>query len=126
MWQYSQMTIIQKAGSENAGLDDIFHALADPTRRAMVERLAQGDATVLELLRPFSLSQPTISKHLKVLEHAGLISRGRRGTRRPARLEPSALASANLWIEQHQRAWEENFQRLDQLLGAHPRPQDDE
>lgn len=97
-------------------LDEIFLALADPTRRAIVARLAQGEATVLELVRPFGLSQPTISKHLKMLERAGLISRGRDAQRRPARLEPTALAQANQWIEHYQRAWEQNFRRLDALL----------
>jgi DNA-binding transcriptional ArsR family regulator len=97
-------------------LDATFFALADPTRRAILARLAQGDATVGELAEPFDVSQPAISKHLKVLERAGLISAGRDGQRRPRRLVPQPLADANEWIERHREAWEKNFQRLDALL----------
>jgi DNA-binding transcriptional ArsR family regulator len=98
------------------GLDATFFALADPTRRAILARLAQGEATVNELVAPFSLSQPAISKHLKVLERAGLISRSRVAQRRPCRIEPRALSEAAGWLEDYRRLWEGNFQRLDALL----------
>jgi DNA-binding transcriptional ArsR family regulator len=97
-------------------LDATFAALADPTRRAILSRLAAGEATVNELVEPFAMSQPAISKHLKVLERAGLISRGRDAQRRPCRLEPRALAEANAWLEGYRQFWEEQFQRLDSLL----------
>jgi DNA-binding transcriptional ArsR family regulator len=97
-------------------LDATFFALADPTRRAILARLARGEATVSELAAPFDVSQPAISKHLKVLERAGLISVGRDGQRRPRRLVPEPLADANAWIERHREAWEKSFQRLDALL----------
>jgi len=97
-------------------LDAAFAALADPTRRAILARLADGEATVLELAQPFAISQPAISKHLKVLERAGLISRGREAQRRPCRLEPAPLAAANTWLENYRRFWEESFERLDLLL----------
>ncbi|HKW47935.1 MAG TPA: metalloregulator ArsR/SmtB family transcription factor [Gemmatimonadaceae bacterium] len=97
-------------------LDATFSALADPTRRAIVARLAVGDATVMELAKPFSMSQPAISKHLKVLEHAGLISRGRDAQRRPCRLEVQALADATGWLNKYREIWEQNFRRLDVLL----------
>jgi len=97
-------------------LDATFAALADPTRRAILARLAEGEATVLELAQPFAISQPAISKHLKVLERAGLISRGRDAQRRPCRLEPTPLAAANHWLENYRRFWEESFERLDVLL----------
>lgn len=97
-------------------LDAIFAALADPTRRAILARLASGEASVLELARPFAMSQPAISKHLKVLERAELISRGRDRQRRPRRLEARRLAEATRWIERYRRIWEGNFQRLDALL----------
>jgi DNA-binding transcriptional ArsR family regulator len=87
-------------------LDATFAALADPTRRAILTRLAAGDASVLELGEPFEMTQPAISKHLKVLERAGLISRGRDAQRRPCRIEPRALAEANGWIENYRRLWE--------------------
>jgi DNA-binding transcriptional ArsR family regulator len=87
-------------------LDATFAALADPTRRAILTRLAAGDASVLELAEPFEMTQPAISKHLKVLERAGLISRGRDAQRRPCRIEPRALAEANGWIENYRRLWE--------------------
>ena len=93
-----------------------FAALADPTRRAILARLARGEASVLELARPFALTQPAISKHLKVLERAGLISRGRDAQRRPCRLEPKPLAEATDWLERYRNIWEANFQRLDDLL----------
>jgi DNA-binding transcriptional ArsR family regulator len=97
-------------------LDATFAALADPTRRAILARLASGEATVMELAKPFSMSQPAVSKHLKVLEHAGLISRGRDAQRRPCRLEVQPLADASGWIDRYREVWEENFRRLDALL----------
>ena len=97
-------------------LDATFAALADPTRRAIIARLAEGDATVTELARPFAMTQPAISKHLKVLERAGLISRGRDAQRRPCRIEPRPLAEANGWIENYRQLWESNFRRLDSVL----------
>jgi DNA-binding transcriptional ArsR family regulator len=97
-------------------LDGIFAALADATRRAIVARLATGEASVNELAKPFAMSQPAISKHLKVLERAGLISRGRDRQRRPRRLEARRLAEATRWLERYRKIWEGNFQRLDALL----------
>jgi DNA-binding transcriptional ArsR family regulator len=97
-------------------LDATFAALADPTRRAILARLASGKASVNELARPFAMSQPAISKHLKVLERAGLISRSREAQRRPCQLEADPLAEANDWLELYRRIWESNFQRLDALL----------
>lgn len=97
-------------------LDLIFAALADPTRRAVLARLAQGEATVMELAEPFDMSLPAVSKHLKVLERAGLISRGRDAQWRPCRLEPAPLEEARGWIDMHKRIWEESFSRLDELL----------
>lgn len=91
-------------------------ALADPTRRAILARLAQGEASVNELAEPFDMSQPAISKHLKVLERAGLVSRGRDAQKRPVRLEAKPLAEANEWLESYRKIWEANFQRLDSLL----------
>ncbi len=97
-------------------LSATFAALADPTRRAILARLASGEASVTDLARPFAMSQPAISKHLKVLERAGLISRGRDAQRRPRRIEGKPLAEANEWLENYRRIWEGNFQRLDALL----------
>ena len=97
-------------------LDATFAALADPTRRAILTRLATGEASVAELAEPFAMSQPAISKHLKVLERAGLISRGREAQRRPRRLEPRPLADATDWIERYRRIWEGNYKRLDAVL----------
>ncbi|HET9293132.1 MAG TPA: metalloregulator ArsR/SmtB family transcription factor [Gemmatimonadales bacterium] len=97
-------------------LDATFAALADPTRRAILARLASGQASVTELAEPFAMSQPAISKHLKVLERAGLVSRGRDAQRRPRRLEARPLAEANAWLEHYRQLWEGNFQRLDVLL----------
>jgi DNA-binding transcriptional ArsR family regulator len=97
-------------------LDATFFALADPTRRAILTRLALGEASVAELAEPFAMSQPAISKHLKVLERAGLISRGREAQRRPCRLEAQPLQEANGWLEHYREIWESNFQQLDVLL----------
>jgi DNA-binding transcriptional ArsR family regulator len=97
-------------------LDATFAALADPTRRAILARLALGEATVGELAEPFAMSQPAISKHLKVLERAGLIRGGRDAQRRPRRIEARPLEAANLWIERYRALWEANYQRLDSLL----------
>jgi DNA-binding transcriptional ArsR family regulator len=97
-------------------LDATFAALADPTRRAILARLAKGEASVAELAEPFAVSQPAISKHLKVLERAGLISHGRDAQRRPRRLEARALRDATQWLENYRQFWEAQFQRLDSLL----------
>ncbi|HJR68456.1 MAG TPA: metalloregulator ArsR/SmtB family transcription factor [Gammaproteobacteria bacterium] len=97
-------------------LDATFLALADPTRRAILARLAQGEASVNELAEPFDMSQPAISKHLKMLERAGLVSRGRDAQRRPCRLEARPLEAAYLWIERYRQMWDMNFERLDALL----------
>jgi len=97
-------------------LDATFAALADPTRRAILARLALGEASVGELAEPFAMSQPAISKHLKVLERAGLVSRGQDAQRRPRRIEGKPLAEAVGWLENYRRVWEGNFQRLDALL----------
>jgi DNA-binding transcriptional ArsR family regulator len=100
----------------SARLDATFAALADATRRAILARLVSGEASVTELAEPFAMSQPAISKHLKVLERAGLISRGRDAQRRPRRIEGKPLAEARQWLEEYRRIWEGNFQRLDTLL----------
>jgi DNA-binding transcriptional ArsR family regulator len=100
----------------NTSLDATFAALADPTRRAILARLATGEASVMELGKPFAMSQPAISKHLKVLERAGLISRGRDAQRRPCRIEARPLAELNEWLEDYRRFWEGSFERLDALL----------
>lgn len=97
-------------------LDATFAALADPTRRAILARLALGEISVMELAEPFAMSQPAISKHLKVLERAGLVSRGRDAQRRPVRVEAKPLEEANEWIERYRETLERNFQRLDALL----------
>ena len=97
-------------------LDAIFAALADPTRRAIVERLSAGEATVTELAEPFAMSLPAVSKHLKVLEQAGLISRGRDAQWRPCRLEVEPLRIATNWIEEHRRFWEQSYDRLEVYL----------
>jgi DNA-binding transcriptional ArsR family regulator len=97
-------------------LDATFAALADPTRRAILARLASGEANVTELARPFDMSQPAISKHLKVLERAGLISRSRDAQSRPCRLEVRRLKEATQWMERYRRFWDESFDRLDVYL----------
>jgi DNA-binding transcriptional ArsR family regulator len=101
---------------EATALDSTFAALADPTRRAILARLAAGEASVGELAAPFAMSQPAVSKHLRVLERAGLISRGRAAQRRPCRLEAPALRVATDWLDALRRHWEESYQRLDGLL----------
>jgi DNA-binding transcriptional ArsR family regulator len=103
-------------------LDYTFMALADPTRRAILARLAQGEATVTELAEPFNISQPAISKHLKILERAQLISVGQDAQRRPRKLEAQPLAEANAWLERYREAWEMSFERLDSLLEELQRP----
>lgn len=97
-------------------LDAVFAALADPTRRAILARLAHGEAPVTELAEPFSMSLPAISKHLKVLQRAGLITRGREAQWRPCRLEAAPLREASDWLEHYRRHWEEAFDRLDGYL----------
>src|SRR6266705_1139842 len=97
-------------------LDATFGALADPTRRAILARLAKGDATVNELAQPFRMSWPAVSKHLKVLERAGLIARGRDAQRRPCRLEAGPLKEVAAFAERYRRHWEETFERLDEYL----------
>lgn len=97
-------------------LDATFAALADPTRRAILARLAAGEASVMQLAEPFSMSQPAISKHLKVLERAGLISRSRAAQRRPRKIEAEPLAEANQWLEEYRKLWEKRFDALDTLL----------
>jgi len=97
-------------------LSSTFAALADPTRRAILARLARGEAPVGELAQPFAMSGPAVTKHLKVLERAGLISRGRAAQQRPARLEPAALKAASEWIQAYRELWDEKFDRLDAYL----------
>ena len=97
-------------------LSAAFAALADPTRRAILARLSQGETSVTELARPFTMSGPAVTKHLKVLETAGLISRSREAQRRPARLEPAALKAVAEWLEDYRRFWEQSFDRLDDYL----------
>src|SRR2546430_8059112 len=100
------------------GLDEVFGALADPTRRAILARLASGDANVGELTAPFRMSQPAISRHLKVLERAGLISRRRRATARLSHLEAEPLREATAWLARYQEYWDASYDRLDALLAA--------
>lgn len=99
-------------------LDAVFGALADPTRRAILQRLGEGDANVGELAAPFSISQPAISRHLKVLERAGLITRRRRATARLSHLEAAPLREATAWLARYQEYWDERFEQLDALLAA--------
>jgi DNA-binding transcriptional ArsR family regulator len=107
----------RRAGTETPNrLDATFAALADPTRRAILMRLADGEASVMELAEPFAMTQPAISKHLRVLERAGLVSRGKDAQRRPARLEARPMAEATEWLENYRRFWEGNFASLDALL----------
>ena len=97
-------------------LSNTFAALADPTRRAILARLASGEASVTELAKPFDMSMPAISKHLKVLERAGLIAHGREAQWRPRRLEPTALKKVHEWVEHYRQFWEQSFDRLDAYL----------
>src|SRR6188768_1300860 len=106
----------------SSSLDATFAALADPTRRAILARLATGEASVNELAEPFDMSQPAISKHLKVLERAGLISTAQDAQRRPRRIEAQPLAQATEWLERYRKIWEGNFQRLDSLLAELQEP----
>lgn len=111
---------MERIGYASAGpsqLDATFAALADPTRRAILARLALGDTSVNELAAPFAMSQPAISKHLKVLERAGLISRDRDAQRRPSRLQAGPLSEASQWLERYRQFWSSSFTRLDDLLG---------
>ena len=101
---------------EDETLDAVFAALADSTRRKLLARLAKGEASVAELAEPFALSQPAISKHLKVLENAGLVSLSRDAQRRPRRLEPARLGDATDWLENYRRLWEARYEKLDTLL----------
>ena len=97
-------------------LDSTFAALSDPTRRAILARLALGETSVTELAKPFAMSLPAVSKHLKVLERAGLIARGREAQWRPCRMKPQALKSVDQWLQQYRRLWDESFDRLDTYL----------
>jgi DNA-binding transcriptional ArsR family regulator len=110
--------VMQLHGYGSSGrLDLTFAALADPTRRAILARLSSGEATVTQLAEPFGMTQPGISKHLKVLERAGLVSSGRDAQRRPRRLEARPLAEASGWLESYRRFWEGRYRKLDALLG---------
>jgi DNA-binding transcriptional ArsR family regulator len=102
--------------NSSEALDATFTALADPTRRAILARLAEGEASVTELGKPFALSQPAVSRHLRVLERAGLVTQGRRAQLRPRRLQVAPLKDAVDWLERYRAFWEESFQRLDGLL----------
>jgi DNA-binding transcriptional ArsR family regulator len=101
---------------DDAQLDAMFTALADPTRRAILRRLTEGEASVTELARPFAMSQPAVSKHLKVLERAGLVSRRRDAQRRPCRLEARRLKAVTDWLDGYRRYWDESYRRLDGVL----------
>ncbi len=107
---------MQLNSNVSSNLDTTFAALADPTRRAILTRLMNGEATVTELTEPFALSQPAISKHLRVLEQAGLVSRGRDAQKRPCKIEAQPLAEASTWLENYRQLWEANYERLDNLL----------
>ena len=110
------MKVVARKSPAPDRLSATFAALADPTRRAILSRLATGEATVTELAKPFAMSQPAISKHLKVLERAGLISRGRQAQCRPRKIDAKPLAEADDWLENYRKIWEANFERLDDLL----------
>ena len=107
--------------NQMAALDDVFAALADPTRRAIVERLARGEHTAGEIASAFAISQPAVSKHLKVLERCGVLKRTVRGREHRCRLNPRAMHKAGAWIERQQRFWEASFERLDALLAEPPK-----
>lgn len=104
-------------------LSRVFAALGDPTRRAILSRLADGDANVAELAKPFAMSMPAVSRHLKVLEDAGLISRNRKATARPSHLEVRALKDATMWMENYRKFWDESFDRFDEVLDTLKRAQ---
>jgi DNA-binding transcriptional ArsR family regulator len=106
-------------------LDAVFGALADPTRRAILTRLTQGEASVAELTKPFTVSQPAISRHLRVLERAGLISRSRKATARLSHLEAEPLKEATVWLAGYREFWEESYERLDELLATLQQPETD-
>jgi DNA-binding transcriptional ArsR family regulator len=112
-WQYSRVAINKRKTDE---LGDLFHALGDQTRRAILIRLVSGEATVSELAEPFQLTQPTISKHLKVLEEAGLIEGGRHEQKRPRHLVPSALKRVDKWLDPFRQQWELRFRNLEAHL----------
>jgi DNA-binding transcriptional ArsR family regulator len=103
---------------DDSALTAVFSALADPTRRAILQRLRRGEATVTELAQPFAMTLPAISKHLKVLERVGLISRGREAQWRPCRLEPKAMQGVTRWLDEYRQYWEESFDRLSDYLTA--------
>lgn len=105
--------------STDPRLDDVFMALADPTRRAILTRLMDGDASVTELSRPFDMSQPAVSKHLKILERAGLVSRRNVATARLSHLEADPLREATVWIDRYRRFWDQSFDKLDDALAAY-------
>jgi DNA-binding transcriptional ArsR family regulator len=104
------------AGLDNRKLNALFSALADPTRRAIVRQLASGEATISELSEPFTMSFQAVSKHVQVLEHAGLVTRTRRAQERPCRLHPEAMAPARAWLGDYRQLWETSFDRLDEHL----------
>ena len=106
-------------------LDAVFAALADPTRRAIIARLAKSEASVLELAEPFAMSQPAVSKHLKVLEGAGLISRSRVATSRYSHLEAQPLKEANEWMQKYKKFWNESFDRLDAALAEYMKQEEE-
>jgi DNA-binding transcriptional ArsR family regulator len=118
-WNEYNLAVMELTGYARMSsdrLDATFAALADPTRRAILARLAKGNASVTELAKPFKMSQPAISKHLRVLEHAGLISKGFEAQRRPRKLEAAPLAAASDWLEKYREYWEQAYGRLDALL----------
>jgi DNA-binding transcriptional ArsR family regulator len=106
------------------GLDAAFSALADPTRRAILARLARGEATVMELAKPFEMTQPAISQHLKVLEDAGLVARRVEGTKRPRRLAKDGIEAMDQWLAMLRKALEKNYERLDEVLAGVEQPED--
>jgi DNA-binding transcriptional ArsR family regulator len=113
---YNHIVMEQVGYASPQNLDAVFAALADPTRRAILSRLAAGEASVLEIAAPFAMSQPAVSRHLKVLERAGLIAREIDGQRRPARLKAAPMAAAVSWLEEFRRFWSSSFDQLDGLL----------
>jgi DNA-binding transcriptional ArsR family regulator len=117
------MASTETAPRTDERLDVVFGALADPTRRAILTRLTQGEASVAELAAPFTVSQPAISRHLRVLERAGLISRTRKATARLSHLEAEPLKEATVWLAGYREFWEESYERLDELLAALQQPQ---